>query len=288
MSGTSTRIGALRLPLFSNIALVFLKLTVWLATGSVSILSEAVHSVADLVVTSFQLVSVRLAAQPADENHPYGHGKFENLSAAVEAVIILATAALVVAQAIAHLRAPVPLRHLDVGIGLMIFSAAVNVFVSRNVARVAEAEQSPVLYAETAQLRADVFTAGGVALGLISVRLTHATAIDPIMSLVVAGLIVKSAFEVSARAIIDLADRRLPVEEEQSIRTAIESHRDIFTGYHKLRTRRSGAGEFIDFHLQMRGDTPLQLAHDRSDAIVLDIKKIKPRAHVLIHLEPED
>ncbi|MDQ2817444.1 MAG: cation diffusion facilitator family transporter, partial [Candidatus Eremiobacteraeota bacterium] len=266
------------MPLISNGLLIVLKLAVWLMSGSVSILSEAVHSIADVVVTSFQLVSVRLAGQPADENHPYGHGKFENLSAAVEALIIVATAGLVVGQAITHLRKPVALAHLDLGIGLMLASAAVNLVVSRHVGRAAEAEQSPALYAETAQLRADVFTAFGVALGLIAVRITHANAIDPIMSLVVAGLIVKAGFEVSARAITDLADRRLPRDEEDSIRTVIERHRDIFTGYHKLRTRRSGAGEFIDFHLQMRGDTPLRLAHDRSDAIVMDIKQLKPRA----------
>jgi cation diffusion facilitator family transporter len=279
----------LRAPLFSNALLVVAKLIVWAVSGSVSVLSEAAHSLADLLVTTMQVVTVRLASRPADENHAYGHGKFENLSAAIEALLILATGAFVVAQAIPHLIHPAAtFPRLDVGIALMFASAVVNLVVSSRLQSVAKHEQSPALLAEAAQLRADVITAAGVGVGLLAIRITGATIIDPIVSLLVAGLIVKAAFEVSARAFVDLTDGRLPPQDEALIREIIDEHRGIFVGYHKLRTRRSGGGEFIDFHLQMRGDMPLRDAHNESDKIVVAIKQSLPRAHVLIHLEPEE
>jgi cation diffusion facilitator family transporter len=281
------RMRALRVPFASNALLVALKIVVWFLSGSVSVLSEALHSVVDLFITGLQLISVRLATRPADEDHAYGHGKFENIGAALEAILILATAGVVVAQAIQHIRFPVSIAHLDLGLGVMVLSAVVNVVVSQRLAAVARAEQSPALQAETAQLRADVWTAMGVAAGLLVIRFTGLTLIDPIISLMIAGLIVKAAYDVSVRAFVDLTDGRLPEADETLIREIIERHHDIFAGYHKLRTRRSGGGEFIDFHLQMKGDMPLQQAHDLSDTIVVAIKAALPRAHVLIHLEPD-
>ena len=280
---------ALQIPLASNGLLVVVKLLVWLSSGAVSVLSEAVHSLADLVVTTMQVVSVRIAARPADEDHAYGHGKFENLSAALEALFILATGAFVVAQAIARLTHPAArIAQLDLGIVVMLGSAIINAVVARRLSATAHAEQSPALAAEAAQLQADVWTASGVGVALLVIRITGLTIIDPIISLVVAGLIFKAAFDVSARAFVDLTDGTLPPNEEALIRDIIEEHRAIFIGYHKLRTRRSGGGEFIDFHLQMRGDMPLKEAHDLSDTIVESIKDAMPRAHVLIHLESEE
>ena len=286
---SDTRVLALRTPLASNALLVIAKVVVWVASGSVSVLSEAAHSLADLLVTTMQVVSVRLAARPADEDHAYGHGKFENLSAALEALFILLTGAFVVAQAIPHIIHPAAsFPQLDIGIAVMFGSAVVNQIVSVRLRAVASAEQSPALLAEAAQLSADVATAAGVGVGLVVIRVTGLTIIDPIISLLVAGLIAKSAFDVSARAFVDLTDGRLPPDEEALIREIIDEHRDMFVGYHKLRTRRAGGGEFIDFHLQMRGDMPLKDAHDQSDKIVGAIKESLPRAHVLIHLEPEE
>lgn len=275
------------MPLASNALLVLVKLAVWFLSGSVSVLSEALHSGVDLIVTTLQLVSVRLATRPADADHAYGHGKFENVGAALEALFILATAGVAVIAAIQRIRAPVTIAHLDLGIGVMLLSAIVNIVVSTGLARTARSEQSPALSAEAAQLRADVWTAGGVALGLAVIHYTKFALIDPILSLMIAGLIVKAAYDVSARAFVDLTDGRLPVEEEARIRAIIERHKPIFVGYHKLRTRRSGGGEFIDFHLQMARDMPIGRAHELSDVIVGDIKSEMPRAHVLIHLEPD-
>jgi cation diffusion facilitator family transporter len=281
------RVRALRVPLASTALLVLLKLAVWFVSGSVSVLSEALHSGVDLIVTSLQLVSVRLAARPADADHAYGHGKFENVGAGLEAVLILATAGLAVIAAIQRIRTPVVIAHLNLGVGVMLLSAIVNIFVSRGLARTARHEQSPALAAEAAQLGADVWTAAGVAAGLIVIHYTKFALIDPILSLLIAGLIVKAAFDVSRRAFVDLTDGRLPSEEEERIRQIIERHRSIYAGYHKLRTRRSGGGEFIDFHLQMPRDMPIGRAHELSDLIVGDIKAALPRAHVLIHLEPD-
>jgi cation diffusion facilitator family transporter len=282
------RTEALIAPLLSNALLVVAKLIVWLLSGSVSVLSEAVHSATDVFVTTIQLITVRLAARPADHDHAYGHGKFENVSAAIEAFFIMAVAAFVVWQAIAKLHAPAVPAHLEVGIGVMIASSVITCLVWLRLRKVADLEQSPALQAEAMQLQADVWTALGVAVGLAAIRFTGLDIIDPILSLLIAGLIVRSAYAVVAKAVIDLTDGRLPPDQEAHIREIIERHRAIFAGYHKLRTRRAGGGEFIDFHLQMRSDMPLKEAHDQSDTIVVDIKRELPRAHVLIHLEPEE
>lgn len=284
---SDARMRALRMPLLSNAGLVIIKLAVWFVSGSVSVLSEALHSGVDLAITTFQLISVRLASRPPDADHAYGHGKYENLGAALEALFIIATAAFVVLEAIKRLRFPLEPTQVNIGLAAMLLSAGVNAVVSRRLERVSNEEQSPALHAEALQLRSDVWTALGVAAALLLIRVTHVTLIDPIVSLMIAGLIVKSAFDVTARAFVDLTDGRLPPDQEALIREIIERHADIFAGYHKLRTRRSGGGEFIDFHLQMAGHMPLRDAHDASDIIVLDIKKALPRAHVLIHLEPE-
>ena len=278
---------ALRLPLATNALLVAAKFSVWLVSGSVSVLSEAVHSGADLIVTVMQQFSVRAASRPADEDHAYGHGKFENVSAALQAVFILGIAAVVVVEAIARLRSGGSIAHLDLGIAVMLGSGALNVFVSRRLAQSAVREGSPALAAQASELRADVWTALGVAATLLAIRITHFTILDPIFSLVVAGVIAHSAYDLTTGAFGELTDQRLPAADEARIREIIERHQGLFVSYHKLRTRRSGGGEFIDFHLQMPGHRPLKEAHDMSDAIVADIKRALPRAHVLIHLEPE-
>ena len=280
------RLRVLRLPLATNALLVAGKLAVWMLSGSVSVLSEAVHSLADLFITVVQIFSVRAAARPADHDHAYGHGKYENLSAALQAVFILGIAALIVVEAIARLRSGATVAHLDLGITVMVVAGAVNLIVSSRLAAVAERERSPAIAAQASELRADVWTAGGVAITLLAIKFTGLTILDPIFSLVVAGVIAHSAYDLTARAFVELTDQRLPPEDEALIRQTIESHKDIFVSYHKLRTRRSGGGEFIDFHLQMPGGTPLKQAHDLSDVIVRDIKRTMPRAHVLIHLEP--
>ena len=283
-----TRRRALRLPLFTNALLVAAKLAVWAVSGSVSVLSEAVHSAADLFMTLVQIFSVRAAARPADHDHAYGHGKYENISAALQAIFILGIAALVVVEALRRLRSGAAVAHLDLGIIVMLASGALNLFVSARLAEVAERERSPALAAQATELRADVWTAGGVAATLLTIKLTGLTILDPIFSLVVAGVIAHSAYDLTARAFVELTDQRLPPEDEALVREIIESHSAIFVEYHKLRTRRSGGGEFIDFHLKMPGGTPLKEAHDLSDTIVRDIKDKMPLAHVLIHLEPSD
>ncbi|MBV8281073.1 MAG: cation transporter [Candidatus Eremiobacteraeota bacterium] len=282
------RLRVLRLPLATNALLVIAKLGVWFASGSVSVLSEAVHSGADLFMTIVQFFSIRAAAQPADHDHAYGHGKYENISAALQALFILAIAALVVVEAVIRLRSGATIAHLDLGIAVMVASGVLNIFVSGRLARAAEREHSPALAAQATELRADVWTAGGVAIILFAIKMTGLTILDPIFSLVVAGVIAHSAYDLTARAFVELTDQRLPPEDEAMIREIIERHKDIFVSYHKLRTRRSGGGEFIDFHLQMPGGIPLKQAHDRSDTIVSDIKQTMPLAHVLIHLEPAD
>src|SRR5215472_17156238 len=146
---SDTRVAAMRVPIVSIALLVIIKVVVWLVSGSVSVLSDAVHSLADLVVSVVQLISVRLAARPADDNHAYGHGKFENLSAGLVAIIIVATGAFVVSQAIARLIVPVArIEHVDVGIIVMFASALLSVVLSVRLMAVGKQEQSPALLAQ--------------------------------------------------------------------------------------------------------------------------------------------
>ena len=277
------------LSIASNSGLILLKVIAGTLTGSVAILTEAVHSSIDLVASVVAFFSVRKAGEPADESHRYGHEKMENLAAAIEGILILVGSAVIVFEAIRRLLGNGRVHTVGLGIAVVAFAVLVNLVVSTVIGRNARATDSAALEGDAAHLRTDALTSTGVLAALALVKLTGATWLDPAVALCVAVAIVATGVRLLTRSSRVLVDEALPAEEVDAIRAAIERHaaRGV-VGYHELRTRRAGSRRYVDVHVQFREGTSLEDAHRTAHELQDLIEARLGDADVLIHLEPED
>ncbi|HEU5105660.1 MAG TPA: cation diffusion facilitator family transporter [Solirubrobacterales bacterium] len=283
-----TKSGAAALSIASNSILIALKLAAGAITGSIAIITEAIHSLIDLVASVIAFISVRKADEPADEEHPYGHEKVENLAANIEGILILVGAAVIVYEATHRLVAGSQVEALGVGIAVMGFSVVANLVVSANLYRQARIHESPALEGDAAHLRTDALTSAGVLVGLGLVEITGVVAFDSITALLVAGAIVWAGIAIIRRSSGVLVDEALPAAEMDRIEQAIATARTPeVAGYHKLRARRAGRRRHIDFHVQYRSGTTLERAHELAHEMRDSIEAEIPQAEVLIHAEPE-
>jgi cation diffusion facilitator family transporter len=285
--GRKTR--AAGLSIVSNSLLIVLKVAAGLLTGSIALITEAIHSAVDLVASVVAFFSVRKAEEPADEDHLYGHAKVENLAAALEGVLIVLGAAVIIFESVRRLSDPPELESLGIGIGVIAFSVVVNLAVSTFLYRQARATESPALEGDAAHLRTDALTSVGVLIGLTLVQTTGVDVLDPVVALVVACAIIFSGVRIVTRSSRVLVDEALPPDELEEIRNAIESNGapEVY-GFHKLRARRAGSRRYIDLHVQFRSGTTLERAHALSHELSESIRTHVRGADVLIHLEPED
>lgn len=280
------KIRAARISVCSNTLLVCLKLAVGLLMGSVAVISEAVHSGLDLLASLIAFYAVGKAGKPADERHPYGHGKWENVSGVIEALLILAAAAYIIYEALSRLLLGAAVEHLGLGTAVMALSAIVNWFVSRYLFQVARKTDSIALEADAWHLRADVFTSVGVLVGLVLMGISGLTILDSVAALVVAVLIIKSSIDLTKSAMADLFDVRLPAAEEEKIRTILMEYQEGCIDFHRLRSRKSGSSRFIDMHLVVPRHWSIEKAHAVGDRIEGEIRQTLPNTHVIIHIDP--
>jgi cation diffusion facilitator family transporter len=232
--------------------------------------------------------SVRKADEPADESHPYGHQKVENLAAGIEGMLILAGAAVIVFESVRRLLDVPEVHSLGIGLAVIGFSAMANVAVSAYLYRQAARTDSPALEGDAAHLRTDAMTSFGVLIGLALVEVTGVQVFDPITALVVAAAIVVAGLRIVTRTSRVLVDEALPPEELEAVRRAIEEHGAAeVVGFHKLRARRAGSRRYVDLHVQFREGTTLARAHEVSHELDAAIRRRLRGADVLVHLEPE-
>jgi cation diffusion facilitator family transporter len=280
---------AARFSIVSNTVLIVLKVVAGVLTGSVAIVTEAVHSAVDLVASLVAYFSVRKAEEPADRSHPYGHEKVENLAAALEGLLIVLGAAIIIFEAITKLSGGARVERLGIGIAVIGVSAGVNFAISGYLYRQAKLTDSPALEGDAAHLRTDAFTSLGVLVALALVAITGVEEIDAVAALVVAVAIVFAGVRLVSRSSRVLVDEALPEEELERIAAAIEGdHAPEVIGYHKLRARRAGSRRYIDLHVQFARGTTLERAHQLSHELQGAIRSQVGGADVLIHLEPED
>jgi cation diffusion facilitator family transporter len=277
------------LSIISNSTLILLKVIAGTITGSIAILTEAVHSMIDLVASAVAFVSVRKADEPADESHRYGHEKIENLAAAVEGVLILVGSTVIGFEAIRRLIRGGHVSSIPLGLAVVAFSVLANVVVSTVIARNARKTASAALEADAAHLRTDALSSGAVLVGLALVKITGSDWIDPAVALAVAASIVITGVRLVNRSSRVLVDESLPGDELAQIREAIQTFgpRGV-VGYHELRTRRAGARRYVDLHVQFRSGTSLEDAHQTAHELQQEIGSRLAGADVLIHLEPQD
>ncbi len=285
LNNISTRTGAAKLSLGVVISLIALKVVVSIITRSVSISAQATDSFLDLFSIGITVIAVRMSVAPADEEHPFGHGKMEGVSALVQAFLVLGAGGFIIYSAIQRIFRSVTIKP-DEGMIVMAVSIIASFLLSRHLRRVAKATGSTAIEASARNISADVYSATGVLLGLLAVRLTNLVVLDPIIALVMAVFVLKAGYEVAIRAFHELTDRTLPREEQEILNNLIREHYSRVVDFHALRSRRAGSERFIDLHLVMPRNGSVEEAHGVCDHLEQDIKAKLPNASVVIHVEP--
>lgn len=279
-----------RLSIYSNTILLIMKLIVGFLLGSISVLSEALHSGIDLLAAVIANYSVRKAGKPADDIHKFGHGKFENLSGTIEALLITVAAIIILYEAGRKIFSgnEVELNGelMGAGIAIMGISAIVNFYVSRKIMKVAKHAESIALEADAYHLTTDVYTSIGVFIGLVLIRLTGNPIFDPVLAIIVALMILKASYDLTKRSISGIMDVKLSDDEEELIRSIITEHYSEYAEFHDLRSRMSGAERFVDLHLVVPKNQPVIEAHEFCDHLEKDIMAKIPNLSILIHVEP--
>ena len=281
----SQKSDAARLSVASNTALVAMKLAVGAFTGSVSIIAEALHSGLDLVAAVIAWFAVRAADRPPDDRHPYGHGKMENVSGTLEAALILVTAVWIAWEAWHRIVRVQPVRAGGLALVVMLVSAAVNVYVSRRLFRVARQQDSIALEADAHHLSIDVYTSIGVGCGLVLMWITGWAILDGVIAMALAMAIARIAWDLTHRAAQPLLDTRLPTEQEAALVEAIRSHPSV-VDCHRVRTRSAGAQAFMDAHVTVGPGTTLEEADRLEEELSALLRQDHPRLDVMLHIEP--
>jgi cation diffusion facilitator family transporter len=263
-----------------------LKFAAYWLTGSVGLLADALETLTNVVAALTALFSLWYAALPVDVSHTYGHRKIEYFSSGLEGALILAAAAAIGWHAVEHFFYPEAPRDLLLGGGVALVAALVNLVVARYLIRVGRAHGSIVVEADGHHLMTDVWTSGGVLLGLGLVHLTGQTWIDPVVALLVAVNIVRTGVDLVRRSFNGLMDHALPPEEQARVRAAIEAHLEPGMDYHALRTRQAGTDRFADFHLLVPGSFTVSRAHALGDRIEEAVRAALPGIEVTVHIEP--
>ncbi|AZS15623.1 cation diffusion facilitator family transporter [Paenibacillus lutimineralis] len=275
------------LSVLSNTFVVSLKLVIGIVTGSVAVISEAIHSALDLIASLIAFFSVRLSNRSADKNHPYGHGKVENISGTIETLLIFVAGIWIIFECVHKLLNPTNIKLPFLGIIVMFVGAGINFIVSRKVKKAADEFHSVAMKSNALHLLTDVFTSLGVAVSLLLVTLTGWTILDPIIGIVLALYIMREAYKLMKESFPPLLDARLTEEEESEILRVIELFKEEYIEIHDFRTRRSGPEEYVDFHLVTPSTMDVFTAHQLCDEIEQAIKAVFERAQVLIHVEPD-
>jgi cation diffusion facilitator family transporter len=275
-----------RLSIFSNVFLVCIKLIAGTLSGSVSILSEAIHSMMDLIAAVIAFFSVKVSSRPPDIEHPYDHGKFENISGVVEGLLILVAAIWIIYEAISKFLHKEEITYLYLGFIVMSLSAVINFFVSRRLYKVAMETDSIALEADALHLKTDVYTSVGVAAGLGLISLTNIHILDPIVAITVALFIVYEAVVLIKTAYRPLLDTSLPDKDIKLIRSILKNFTGECISFHKFRTRKSGSHKYLDFHLEVPEEMTVKDAHTLCDRIEKELKQKLLNLDINIHIEP--
>lgn len=277
------------LSILSNTLLVILKLAAGIITNSVSIISEAIHSSLDLVAALIAFTAVRVSSRPPDVRHRYGHGKFENISGTIEALLIFIAAVWIIMEAYEKIVYGSAVEEIGIGLGVMAFASLANWIISGMLMKTARKTDSIALEADAMHLRTDVYTSLGVLAGLGIMAVTDIEILDPLVALAVAALIIKAAYDLTVKAVVPLLDVALPEEEEEYINEAmaVVSAQGI-VGFHQLRTRKAGSERYVDMHLVVMRDLSISEVHTICDCVEEEIESRLPHVHVLVHAEPCD
>jgi cation diffusion facilitator family transporter len=284
----STRAGAAKLLICVVVALIAIKVVVGLLTNSISVLAQAADSLLDLFAAIITFSAIRISVKPADTEHPYGHGKVEDIAGAAQGVLIFIAGGLIIYAAISRIIEGSTVELAGAGMAVMAVSIVVNIFLSRHLLRISRRTNSVALEANAHNIATDVYSASAVLVGLAIVQFTGLNVVDSVIGIGVAIYILKVAVDTIRRPISGLLDEKLPPSQEAVIAEAIKKHSGDVYDFHALRTRRAGSQSYIDLHLVMPRDLSLERAHQVCDEIEDEIQMTLHEASVTIHCEPCD
>lgn len=276
------------LSVLSNTILIILKFVTGIVTGSFSVISEAIHSMSDLLASFIAFFAVKKASEPADKEHAFGHGKYEDFSGLIEGfLIILASVYILWESSMKIISGKYEAVEVDIAIYVMLFSVFANIFVSAYLFRCAKQTGSIALYADAEHLRTDVYTAVGVMAGLALIKITGLHIIDPLIAILVAVLIWEAGFKICRKTVADLLDTSLTVEEEKEIEETINSVKNA--GMFKLcelKTRRSGVRKQIELKICVNGDMTVKESHEFCNEVETALSEKIGNTDTIIHIEP--
>lgn len=270
----------------ASICTIILKLFAFFLTNSVSLLSDALESLVNLIAATITFFMVRLSLKPADESHPYGHGKAEYISSVAEGFFIMIAAAAIIITAVQRLLHPVPLEKPGIGLLFSIAASLINLLVGLVLIKNGKKRHSLALEADGHHLMTDVYTTIGVLIGLIIVYVTRLYILDPIIAIVVGLNIISAGFSIVQKSLSGFMDTSIGKEYLRFIKEIFLEYQSKKIEFHGMRTRQSGSRKFISFHMLVPGMWSVQQAHSIGEDIEKKIRASIPQATITIHIEP--
>ena len=285
-ASTEKKIAAI-LSMVSNTGIIILKLFAGAVSGSISIISEALHSMSDFLASILTFFAVSRSSEPADKDHPFGHGKYEDMSGFIEGGLIIFAGLYIIYKSVFKL---ISGQYADtettLGIFVMGFAVLTNFIVSNYLLQTAKKTDSISLYADGQHLRTDIFSSLGVFIGLIIIRETGIAILDPIIALFVAVIIIRAGYKISKETLNNLLDGSLPECDMKKIEAILNGNISI-KGYQNIRTRKSGQLRNIEITIFFEPEIKLCECHKVCDEIEEQMKKALSDVKVFIHAEPE-
>lgn len=277
------------LSITSNAVIIILKLIAGIISGSISIISEAIHSLSDCLASVLTFFAVMKSSEPADREHPFGHGKYEDMSGFIEGGLIIFAAFYIMYEAGKKLCMNKPFEvDTTLGIAVMLFAVVANFVVSSILFKVAKKSNSISLFADGEHLRTDIYSSLGVMVGLILIKVTGIHILDPIIAILVALFILKAGFSISKETLNNLLDGSLPAEDLKSIEEIIHSYKSDYTlDFKNLKARRCGPSTDIELTMLFPKDMTIEQCHDICDEMEELIRQKLGHVTIMIHAEPE-
>ncbi len=277
---------AANLSIISNGLIILFKLIAGIITGSMCIISEAIHSLSDFLASVLTLFAVKRSSEPADKDHPFGHGKYEDISGFFEGVLILLASFYIIWESCKKIITHGTLEFNSTpGIVVMLIAIAANLLVSSYLFAVAKKNDSVALKADAQHLSTDVYSSLGVLIGLILIKITGITLLDPLIAILVALIILKTGISIIKETLNDLLDRTLPDDDIKIIENIINDCKNIY-GFKNLKSRKSGSTRDIDITLLCEESMPIKECHEICDILEAKIQKVLPNTLITIHCEP--
>lgn len=277
------------LSIVSNVVLTLLKIIVGVISGSISIISEAIHSFSDLFASFLTLFSVVKSSKPADYDHPYGHGKYEDMSGFIEGILIIFASLYIIFEASRKIILGLhPETETTLGIIVMLFAVIANIIVSSLLFKVAKESNSISLYADGEHLRTDIYSSFGVLTGLVLIKYTGHYVLDSIAAILVAVLIYKTGYSISKKAWMRLLDYSLPNEDIDKIKNIVDEFKGmVILKENSIKARQVGPSKEICLVLKFPQKTTICDCHKICDEIEQKIQSVYTNSFISIHFEPE-